>query len=88
MAAQTVYACDTPLINGVCTGNTIQFTVDSDLGEALNTHAIALQNNTDAMSDFFTLDVENVGIISGFMFITFIVGHYTGVVVRMLSRKT
>jgi hypothetical protein len=86
MASQIVYACDAPLESGVCNGNTVQFTVDSDLGEALNAHAIALENNTLAMNDFFQLSVDDVSLISASMLIFFIIGNSTGKIVSLFRK--
>lgn len=85
MASQTVYACDIPLdASGVCLGNSIAFTVDSDLGEALNNHALALQANIVAMDDFFTISTEDVSLISAGFFVIFIIGHSAGKVAKMM----
>lgn len=86
MASQIVYACSAPLVNGICEAQTVQFTVDSDLGEALNTHAIALQANVDAMNDFFTLSVDDVSLISAIMLITFITGNSIGKVAALMRK--
>jgi hypothetical protein len=88
MAGQTVYACSIPIdaVTGTCLGDSIEFTVDSDLGEALNTHATALDANTAAMNDFFTLSPDDVSLISAIILITFIVGNSVGKVASIMRK--
>lgn len=89
MAAQIVYACDIPLdASGVCLGNSVEFTVDSDLATALNTHSTALTEHITALEDIFLLNVDDVGLISGLMLATFITGNSIGKVVKLMVRKT
>jgi len=87
MASQIVYACDIPLdVSGVCLGNSVAFTVDSDLGEALNNHALALQANVTAMEDFFTILPEDIALISAGYFVIFIIGNSVGKMANLMRK--
>jgi len=81
-----VYACDSPLVNGVCTGNTVEFITENDLATALNNHATALNNNVLAMENFFTLSAADVSLISATMLILFIIGNSTGKIAHLFRK--
>jgi hypothetical protein len=87
MSSQTVYTCSQPFEpTGECLGTSVAITVDSDLGQALNNHALALQANVDAMNEFFTLSSADVGMISALMLATFITGNAVGKVVSIMRK--
>ncbi len=94
MAVITLYACDVFPTGNVCPTpqNMIEFQIETDatlnpsLAEALNTHAIALDNNTNAMNDFFSLSTADVAQISALMLAMYITGMGIGRVVKMFRK--
>jgi len=88
MASQVVYACSSqPNFKGECLTGYISFAVDPDLATALNNHATALQNNTDAMQSFFSLNAVDVGLISAFMLSIFLTGNWVGKVIGLMRKS-
>jgi hypothetical protein len=94
MAILTLYACDVFPTGNVCPtpANIIEFTIDTEatlnptLAEALTNHAVALDANTAAMDDFFTLSADDVSLISATILITFIVGNSVGKIASMMRK--
>lgn len=86
MAVQTVYVCSEPFDSRGRCDFPMALDVDNDLATALITHSVALQNNTDAMTDFFTMEPADVSLISGILLVFFIVGNSTGRIAHLFRK--
>ncbi len=100
MAVITIYVCTSYPSGGSCPSpaDVMEIQWDTDwestgpstepdpMVAALETHALALENNAAAMDNFFTLSVNDVGLISALMLATFITGNALGKVVAMMRK--
>lgn len=88
--SQTLLICDGTITvnpdNSISCDNWVSEPYDTTLADALTLHASALEANTSAMNEFFTLSAEDVGYISAMMLVLFIMGNGAGKIAQIMRK--
>lgn len=88
--AQTLLICDGTITvnpdNSISCSAWVTEPYDTTLANALSLHATALDANTSAMYEFFTLSPDDVGYISAMMIVLFIIGNGAGKVAQIMRK--